>query len=74
MTENTLCLYYKDEIFRKITNVVSGNYKKNLAKKRAECISVNAAAACICYCRFSTVLIVQRELELLNYITINIKV
>ena len=68
MTENTLCLYYKYQLFRKITNVDSGNYKKNLAKKRAKFISVNAAAAFICYCRFSTVLIVERELELLNYI------
>ena len=29
MTENTLCLYYKDQLFRKITDGDSGNYMKN---------------------------------------------
>jgi ABC-type multidrug transport system permease subunit len=28
VTENTLCLYYKDQLFRKITEVDSGNYMK----------------------------------------------
>ena len=33
MTENTLCLYYKDELFGKITDVDSGNYVKKFECK-----------------------------------------
>jgi len=29
MTENTLCLYNKDQLIRKITDCDSGNYMKN---------------------------------------------
>jgi hypothetical protein len=67
MTENTLCLCYKDQLFRKITAVDSGNYMKNFAKKRDKFLIVNAGVACICYCGFNAVLFAQRKLELLNY-------
>ena len=73
MTEHTPCPYYKEQLLTEITAVDCGNYMKNVVKKRADFLSVNSGAACICYCGFNTLLIAQRKLELLNCITINIK-
>ena len=70
MTENTLCLYYKDQLFKKITDVDSGNYMKNFESNWQSFIVsmqvVNVFAAAV-----PTVLIVQRKLEIVNCITID---
>ena len=72
MTENTLSLYYKGQIFRKITDVDSGNYVKNFESNWQSFIVsmqvVNVFAAAV-----PTVQIVQRKLEIVNCITIDRK-
>jgi hypothetical protein len=67
MTENTLCLCYKEQLFRKITAVDCEKYMKNIVKKCAEFLIVNSGVACICYCGFNTGLMAQRKFVILNY-------